>query len=107
MNATIRHHLMSTDISRESAKKVLRRLYVDDQVGGDDSDDSIFEIFKNLKSSFKTGGFDMLKWVSNSVVLQERIEKSEDQSPQACQIQGKSVENPKILDEDQTLRACP
>lgn len=71
-------------------------------MGGDDSDYSVFEMYKNLKSSFKTGGLDMRKWVSNSVVLQERIEKSEDQSPQTCQIEGKSVENPKIQDEDQT-----
>lgn len=55
-------------------------------MGGDDSDYSVFEMYKNLKSSFKTGGLDMRKWVSNSVVLQERIEKSEDQSPQTCQI---------------------
>ena len=58
---------------------------MDDYVGGDDSDDSVFEMYKNLKSSFKTGSFNMRKWVSNSLVLQERIESSEDQSPQARQ----------------------
>ena len=45
----------------------------------------------------------MRKWVSNSLVLQERIEKSEEQSPQASQIQGKAVEDPKIQDDDQTF----
>ena len=42
LNATIRHHLVSTDIPREFADKVLKSLYVDDFVGGDDSDDSVF-----------------------------------------------------------------
>ena len=44
LNAIIRHHLTSTDIPREFADKVLKSLYVDDFVGGDDSDDSVFEM---------------------------------------------------------------
>ena len=103
LNATIRHHLTSTDIPREFADKVLKSLYVDDFVGGDDSDDSVFEMYKKLKSSFSNGGFNMRKWVSNSANLQERIKDSEEQSPQVCQVQSKSVEEPKIQDEDQTF----
>ena len=89
LNATIRHHLTSTDMPRESAEKVLKSLYVDDYVGGDDSDDSVFEMYKNLKIFFINGGFNMRKWVSNSLVFQERIEKS--------------VEDTKIQDDDQTF----
>ena len=45
----------------------------------------------------------MRKWMSNSAILQERIKDSEEQSPQVCQVQSKSVEEPKIQDEDQTF----
>jgi len=82
---------------------VLKSLDVDDFLGGDDSDDSVFEMYKNLRSYFNNGGFNMRKWVSNSKVLQERIKDSDKQSPQVCQIQNKSVEDPKIQEEDQTI----
>jgi len=86
VNAIIRRHLTSIDIPREFADKVLKSLYVDDLVGGDDSDDSVFEMYKKLKSSFSDGGFNMRKWVSHSAALQERIEDSKEQSPQVCQV---------------------
>ena len=82
LNATIRHHLTSADVPREFAERVLKGLYVDDFVGGDDSDNSVLEMYENLKSSFKNGGFNMRKWVSNSKVLQLRIEQSESKSNQ-------------------------
>ena len=49
LNATIRHHLTSTYIPREFVEKVFKSLYVDDFVDGDDSDDSVFEMYKKLK----------------------------------------------------------
>ena len=82
LNSTIRHHLTSTDIPREFAERVLKDLYVDGFISGDDSNNSVLEMYGNLKSSFKNGGLNMRKWVSNSEVLQERIEKSESQSHQ-------------------------
>ena len=45
------------------------------------TDDLVFEMFKNLKSSFKSGGFNMRKWVSNSSLVQKRIEEHERESP--------------------------
>jgi len=41
--------------------------------------------------------------VSNSAASQERIKDSEEESPQVCQIQSKSVEGPKVQDEDKTF----
>ena len=82
LNATIRHHLSSADIPREFSERILKSLYVDDFVSGDDSDNSVLEMYENLKSSFKNGGFNMRKWVSNSKVLQERIEQSESRPHQ-------------------------
>ena len=100
LNATIRHHLTSADIPKEFAERVLKGLYVDDFVGGDDSDNSVFEMYENLKSSFKSGGFNMRKWVSNSEALQERIEQSESQS---SQVTSKSVKEHPVQEEDQTF----
>lgn len=97
LNATIRHHLTSADIPKEFAEKVLKGLYVDDFVGGDDSDNFVFEMYKNLKLSFKGGGFNMRKWVSNSEALQERIEQSESQS---SQVTSKSVKEHPVQKED-------
>ena len=34
---------------------------MDDFVGGEDSDDLVFEMFKNLESSLKSGGFNNAK----------------------------------------------
>ena len=69
LNATIRHHLTSSDVPREFAERVLKGFYVDDFVGGNDSDNSVLEMYENLKLSFKNGGFNMRKWVSSSKVL--------------------------------------
>ena len=99
LNATIRHHLTSADVPREFAERVLKGLYVDDFVGGDDSDNSVFEMYENLKSSFKNGGFNMRKWVSNSKVLQERIEQSESKS---LQVSSRFVKEHPVQEEDET-----
>ncbi|XP_068670957.1 uncharacterized protein [Montipora foliosa] len=103
LNATIRHHLTSTDLPEEFVDCVLKSLYVDDFVGGEDSDDLVFEMFKNLKSSFKGGGFNMRKWVSNSTLVQKRIEEHERESPLDVEISTKPVEECKIQEEDQTF----
>ena len=62
LNATVRHHLTSTDIPREFADKVLKSLYVASFVGGDDSDDCVFEMYKELMSSFIDAGFNEKSW---------------------------------------------
>ena len=103
MNATIRHHPTSTDLPEEFVDCVLKSLYVDDFVGGEDSDDLVFEMFKNLKSSFKSGGFNMRKWVSNSTLVQKRIEEHERESPLDVEISTKPVEECKIQEEGQAF----
>ena len=103
LNATIRHHVTSTDLPEEFVDYVLKSLYVDAFVGGEDSDDLVFEMFKNLKSSFKSGGFNMRKWVSNSTLVQKRIEQHERESPLDVEISTKPVEECKIQEEDQTF----
>lgn len=80
LNATILHHLTSTDIPKQFAESVLKSLDVDDFVGGDDYDELVFDMHDNLKNSFKSGGFNMPKWVSNSVLVLERIEESESEA---------------------------
>ena len=76
---------------------------MDDFVGGEDSDELVFEMFKNLKSSFKSGGLNTRKWVSNSTLVQKRIELHERESPLDVEISTKFVEECKIQEEDQTF----
>ena len=76
---------------------------MDDFVGGEDSDDLVFEMFKNLKSSFKSGGFNMRKWVSNSTLVQKRIEEHERESPLDVEISTKPVDECKIQEEGQSF----
>ncbi|XP_068742363.1 uncharacterized protein [Montipora capricornis] len=102
-NATIRHHLTSTDLPEEFVDFVLKGLFVDDFVGGEDSDDLVFEMFKNLKSSFKSGGFNMRKWLSNSTLVRKRIEEHERESPLNVEISTKPVEECKIQEEGQAF----
>ena len=94
LNATIRHDLTSADMPREFAERVLKGLYVDDFVGGDDSNSSVLEMYENLKSFFKNGGFIMRKWV-----LQERIEQSESQSHE---VSSRFVKERPVQEEDDT-----
>ena len=72
---------------------------MDDFVGGDDSDSSVLEMYENLKSSFKNGGFNMRKWVSNSKVPQEKNEQSESQS---LEVSGRFVKERPVQEEDET-----
>ena len=99
LNATIYHHLTSIEMPREFAEKVLKSLYVNDFVSGDDSEESTFELYQHLKVSFNSGGFNMRKWASNSTALQRQIEQGEgvDDSPSS------SVDDQIIQEEDQSF----
>ena len=76
---------------------------MDDFAGGEDSDDLVFKMFKNLKSSVKSGGFNMRKWVSNSTLVRKRIEEHERESPLDVEISTKPIEECKIQEEGQAF----
>lgn len=69
LNVIICYYLFFVDIFREFVERILKSLYVDDFVSGDDFDNLVFEMYENLKLFFKNGGFNMWKWVFNFKVL--------------------------------------
>ena len=62
---------------RPRSVRVLQDLYVDDLPGGADDEEKAFEIYESTKRVMKCGGFNLLKWKSNSKSLTDRIEKCE------------------------------
>ncbi len=53
--------------------------YVDDLASGDQTEDGTFELYLKAKTRLSGGGFNLRKWLTNSVSLRERIERSEEE----------------------------
>ena len=74
--------------------KLLRSIYVDDVVFGDESNEGAYELYQNSKVRFLEGGFTLQKFVTNSHGLHERIKNNEtDMNPVVDQLE-------KIIPED-------
>ena len=75
LNGTIRHHLIKyqNDWS-EFAAKFLRDLYVDDSTTGCETVAEGIEFFEKAKSVMSEAGFELRKWCSNNVELQEHFD---------------------------------
>ena len=78
LNATIRHHLQKyRENYPEFVSTVEKSLYIDDFASSQKSEEQCFELYRNLKTIFAEGGFNMRKWASNSTLLLNRIEQTE------------------------------
>ena len=76
LNATIRHDLNTClPVDSALAREVLKTLYVDDYVSGNDAVDSAFKLSKEIKLCLKSGCFNMRKWSSNSESVLRSLEK--------------------------------
>ena len=75
LNATIKFHLEES--SKVVVKRLLRSTYVDDIVTGADSDEAAFNLYMQTKDMFRSGGFNLRKFLTNSKELQQRIDHSE------------------------------
>ncbi|KAL5490750.1 hypothetical protein EMCRGX_G015929, partial [Ephydatia muelleri] len=84
LNATLRYHLeMYRSADREIVDKLERALYVDDVTYGADSVEDAFLLYTKSKLWLKEGGFNLRKFVTNSSVLQRRIDLQES-CPVSC-----------------------
>ena len=84
LNATLRYHLeMYRSADREIVDKLERALYVDDVTYGADSVEDAFLLYTKSKLWLKEGGFNLTKFVTNSSVLQRRIDLQES-CPVSC-----------------------
>ena len=78
LNATIRHHLQKyRKTYPEFVSTVEKSLYIDDFASSQNSEEQCFELYRNLKTIFAEGGFNMRKWASNNKQLINRIEQAE------------------------------
>lgn len=56
-------------------KRLLQSTYVDDVVSGADSDEEAFQLYTEAKAIFHAGGFNLRKFLSNSLIVQAKIEE--------------------------------
>ena len=96
LNATLKHHLEKYRSSQpELVELVSRSTYVDDISLGADDIDKAFEVYRLSRSLLAEGGFNLRKFVTNSPLLRERIDK--DMKKSTCPNQ-----SPTIMEEDCT-----
>ena len=78
LNATIQHHLKKYESShKELVENLLQSIYVDDIVSGVQDDRDALLMYKQSKSLFKAGGFNLRKFVTNSKHIQAKFDQEE------------------------------
>ena len=79
LNSVIQTHLTRFLLSEPMLSRQLAEgLYVDDFTCGAGTVEEGFNIYKGAKQLIKKGGFNLCKWHSNSVDLQQRIDQLEN-----------------------------
>ena len=80
LNATIKYHLEQyLDTRPHLVESLLRSTYVDDiiTITGANSDDEAFDLYTQSKEIFRSGGFNLRKFSTNSRELQLKIDQTE------------------------------
>ncbi|MCG8621284.1 MAG: hypothetical protein MJE68_04665, partial [Proteobacteria bacterium] len=78
LNATIKHHLEKCASSHPRlVSDILRSIYVDDIVFGASNEDSAYELYASSKEMLKKGSFNLRRFTTNSLPLQEHINQAE------------------------------
>ena len=81
LNATLRYHLEKyRSADSETVDRLERALYVDDVTYGADSVEEAFVLYTKSKLWLKEGGFNLRKFVTNSSMLQRKIDLQESWS---------------------------
>ena len=76
LNETIRKHAQKYDFEVDFISAVFNSFYVDDLVGGENSIEGAFLLFKKLKLRFSEVLFHWNKWKTNNLKLREFISDS-------------------------------
>ena len=78
LNATVKHHVERyEEEDPEFVETFLRSVYVDDLSTGGDTDEEAYRLYIKSKLRLAEGGFNLRKFVTNSVDLRNRIEENE------------------------------
>ena len=97
LNATIRHHMENYSTAfPEFVKTFLKSIYVDNVSYGADNVDSAYELYVMSKTTLAEGGFNLRKFVTNSVTLNNMIESNE------CNVAPSNVGIAEGIPEDRT-----
>ena len=76
LNATFRHHMECYEESFPSTvAKLLNSMYVDDMVCGSDTKREAYQLYLECKDMMGRGGFNLRKFITNSIDLQRRIDE--------------------------------
>ena len=78
LNATVRY-LLEQFLDKDEAivNHLLESTYVDDIISGANTGEEAFDLYTKAKVIFRQGGFNLRKFLSNSRVLQTRIDAAE------------------------------
>ena len=70
LNATLRHHITNCYHDELGfAERILSELYVNNWSGGGESTYDAYTMYRQMKSCFAAGKFNLRKWATNSPVL--------------------------------------
>ncbi len=98
LNGVIQHHLSLYSSSEPEVSKLLAdSLYVDDFPGGAQNDDEAYSIYEKAKHVMSEGGFNLRKWHTNSKVVKERINDTENVAISVQQNLSRGTLDPKSL----------
>ena len=74
LNATIRHHLEKyRNENPDLVNTLMKSIYVDDVTYGADGEDEAYKLYVLSKKVFAEGGFNLRKFVTNSLTLHQRM----------------------------------
>ena len=78
LNATLQHHLNQFSTSHpELVRRLTQSLYVDDIVSGAQNEQQAYQLYLDSKETFRKGGFNLQKFVTNAGPLQQKINERE------------------------------
>ena len=79
LNATIKHHVerFASD-DPQLVSLFLQSIYVDDIVFGADSEEDAYELYSRSKHMLKEGSFNLRKFATNVLSLQQKIDQEEE-----------------------------
>ncbi len=84
LNTMIQHHLKKhTGTMSETVPRILPSFYIDDIAYGVENENQAYQLYPESKSLFKSGGFNLRKFVTNLTSLQTKINQQEASQPNA------------------------
>eukprot|EP00112_Aurelia_sp_Birch-Aquarium-sp1_P003266 Seg1363.23 transcript_id=Seg1363.23/GoldUCD/mRNA.D3Y31 product="hypothetical protein" protein_id=Seg1363.23/GoldUCD/D3Y31 len=86
--ATVQHHAeVNKESFPEASETIKENMYVDDCLTGAEDDKSAFQLYEEATGMMKSGGFEVVKWASNSKDVLVRIPKDQRATKNVIEIE--------------------